>query len=95
MTKSSEKGEENDVPIETPGGADESGDGKTISGEDGPFAIAGSSQTFALDWTTTDHTAADVPLTAMGPGAERFTGVYENTRIYDILEELLFGKSKR
>lgn len=83
------------LTIETPGGADESGDGKTISGEDGPFAIAGSSQTFALDWTTTGHTAADVPLTAMGPGAERFTGVYENTRIHDILEELLFGKSKR
>ncbi|WP_328717960.1 alkaline phosphatase [Geobacillus sp. TFV-3] len=65
------------------------------SSEDGPFAIARSSQTFALDWTTTSHTTADVPLTAMGPGADRFTGIYENTRIHDILEQLLSGKNKR
>ncbi|MGZ0086652.1 alkaline phosphatase [Caldibacillus thermoamylovorans] len=83
------------LTVETPGGTDESGDGKTISGEDGPFSIAHSSQTFALDWTTTGHTAADVPLTAMGPGAERFVGVYENTRIHDILEQVLFAKTRR
>ncbi|WP_339232768.1 alkaline phosphatase [Geobacillus sp. FSL W8-0032] len=83
------------LTVETPGGTDESGDGKTISGEDGPFSIAHSSQTFALDWTTTGHTAADVPLTAMGPGAERFVGVYENTRIHDVLEQVLFAKTRR
>jgi alkaline phosphatase len=36
-----------------------------------------------MDWTTTGHTAVDVPLTAAGPGASRFTGNYENTRVHD------------
>ncbi len=30
----------------------------------------------------TGHTASDVPLSAMGPGAWQFTGVYENTDVF-------------
>ena len=32
-------------------------------------------------WTSTGHTAANVPVFAIGVGAERFTGWYDNTEI--------------
>jgi alkaline phosphatase len=32
--------------------------------------------------TVTGHTASDVPLSASGPGAWQFTGVYENTDVF-------------
>ncbi|GAA3313976.1 hypothetical protein GCM10020331_005420 [Ectobacillus funiculus] len=38
-----------------------------------------------VDWTTDGHTSSDVPLTAMGRGADLFTGVYENTYIHDAI----------
>lgn len=57
--------------------------GGAEGGDDGPFEVAGSpDQEFVLDCSTSDHTAVDVPLAAMGPGAERLEGAYENTRIY-------------
>lgn len=34
-----------------------------------------------IGWTTFDHTAASVPVFAFGPGAERFTGLYDNTEL--------------
>ena len=40
-----------------------------LSGEDGPFKIEGSERLFELDWTTKNHSGADVPITAVGPGA--------------------------
>ena len=36
--------------------------------------------------TSAGHTASDVPLSASGPGAWQFTGVYENT---DVLLKML------
>lgn len=71
---------------------DESGDG--ISAEDGPFNIVGSDDVFYVDWTTSGHTATDIPLTAMGPGAELFSGVYENTDIYSKMMQALGLKAK-
>nr|WP_223879782.1 alkaline phosphatase [Paenibacillus spiritus] len=72
---------------------DESGDG--ISMEDGPFAIAGSKQNFVVDWTTSGHTAVDIPVTAMGPGAQLFTGVFENTEVFSkLLQAQNLGASK-
>lgn len=70
---------------------DESGNGEgdNLSGEDGPFDVANTDYQFVMDWTTTGHTAVDVPLTATGPGAERLTGNYENTHIYDVMAESL------
>jgi alkaline phosphatase len=59
---------------------DESGD---TSAEDGPFPVPGTKQALAVDWTTTGHTGADVPLTAGGPGAGLFAGVYQDTAIHD------------
>jgi alkaline phosphatase len=32
--------------------------------------------------TVAGHTGADVPLSASGPGAWQFTGVYENTDVF-------------
>ena len=59
---------------------DETGDG--ISKEDGPFDIAGSTGKFYVDWTTSGHTAVDVPVTATGKNSVLFSGVYENTEIF-------------
>ncbi|QHW34289.1 alkaline phosphatase [Paenibacillus rhizovicinus] len=66
---------------------DESGDG--ISKEDGPFAIANSKLNFVVDWTTSGHTAVDVPVTVTGTGAELFSGVYENTGIFTRLAQAM------
>lgn len=80
------------LAIETANDTDESGDGKTFSSEDGPFPVAHSEQTFTIDWTTTGHTGVDVPLTAMGPGADKLTGVYENTHIHDVIVQAMRRK---
>ncbi|RAP75109.1 alkaline phosphatase [Paenibacillus montanisoli] len=72
---------------------DESGDG--ISKEDGPFAIAGSEHNFVVDWTTSGHTAVDIPVTAMGKNAELFSGIYENTEIFNKLMQSLGLKHKK
>ena len=69
----------------------ESGEGRTS--EDGPFDVAGSDKRFLVDWTTANHTAEDVPVTAMGPGGENLVGVYENTHIHDAMLDALFGSS--
>lgn len=39
------------------------------------------------------HTATDVPLSAFGPGAELFTGVYDNTDVFFKMARIL-GKSR-
>lgn len=58
--------------------------------DDGPFRVAGTHrQAFEMGWTTTEHTATSVPVTAEGPGAEELVGVYENTHIYDVMENAL------
>lgn len=72
---------------------DESGDG--ISQEDGPFAIAKSKDKFVVDWTTSGHTAVDIPLTAIGKNAELFTGSYENTEVFSKLMQALGLKAKK
>jgi alkaline phosphatase len=69
----------------------ESGAGRTQ--EDGPFRVANSDKKFLVDWTTTNHTAEDVPVTAMGPGGENLVGVYENTHIHNAMISALFGSS--
>ncbi|NUK30041.1 alkaline phosphatase [Parageobacillus sp. VR-IP] len=80
------------LAIETANDTDESRDGKTLSSEDGPLPVAHSEQTFTIDWTTTGHTGVDVPLTAMGPGADKLTGVHENTHIHDVIIQAMRRK---
>lgn len=74
-----------DVPAlqDDPKYPNESGEGRTS--EDGPFDIPGTDKQFVVDWTTANHTAEDVPVTAMGPGSELLSGVYENTYVFDAM----------
>ncbi|GAA2909363.1 alkaline phosphatase [Actinoplanes cyaneus] len=75
--------------VEDPGTGDESGDG--VSAEDGPFPVKGSDLTFNLDWTTGGHSGSDVPVTAIGPRSERFTGKHPNTYVHQVLLDALKG----
>jgi len=74
-----------DVPAlqDNPSYPNEAGEGRTS--EDGPFSVPGTDKQFVVDWTTANHTAEDVPVTAMGPGSELFAGVYENTYVFDAM----------
>lgn len=40
-------------------------------------------------FSTTSHSGVMVPVYAFGPGAENFTGIYENTAIFDKIKKLL------
>lgn len=43
----------------------------------------------AMNFSTGHHTAEPVPVYAYGPGAEQFSGVYQNTEIYEKMKLLL------
>jgi alkaline phosphatase len=47
-----------------------------------PAADGCPADTAAVAHTIAGHTASDVPLSASGPGAWQFTGVYENTDVF-------------
>ncbi|MGW4128782.1 alkaline phosphatase [Amycolatopsis japonica] len=53
--------------------------------QDGPFDVPGSKLQFTVDWTTHDHTGADTPVTAEGPGSARLGGTVENTDVYWVM----------
>lgn len=57
----------------------------TSDHETGGFAINAGSQenNLKVGFTTGSHTAVMIPVFAYGPGAEQFTGVYDNTAIYN------------
>ena len=50
-------------------------------------------RTSSTSWTgrRAGTAAGDVPVTAMGPGAGRFAGVYENTYVHDAMVAALLG----
>lgn len=41
-----------------------------------------------LNFSTTNHSAVMVPVFAFGPGSENFTGIFENTAIFDKMVKL-------
>jgi len=45
---------------------------------------------FKIRWSTSDHTDADIPTTAFGPGSELLSGVYENTHIFYVMKLALW-----
>ena len=45
-----------------------------------------------VGWTTRSHSAAAVPVFAIGVGAERFTGWHDNTEVSKIMLDLVEGK---
>ena len=56
-----------------------------LAGEDGPFPVADADYGFVVGWATTGHTAAPVPITSTGPGAERLSGQLENTDLFSVM----------
>ena len=46
-----------------------------------------------VEWGTTSHTGQDVPVTAVGVGAEMFSGTYDNTQIAVKLRALIMSES--
>ena len=60
----------------------------TLFHEDGPFSENPAAQ-FWVDWTSTNHTADDVPVMAIGPGSAFLAGTYENTHIFEVMRDAL------
>jgi alkaline phosphatase len=58
----------------------------------GPFKIKGTNREFKVDWTTPEHTGGMVPVTAVGPLSELFTGVHQNTHVFDVAEQALLAE---
>ncbi|MFC2063934.1 alkaline phosphatase [Chloroflexota bacterium] len=56
--------------------------------QDGPF-IMPDGQEFFVNWTSVNHTGADVPVTAFGPDAEKFSGTNRNTFVFDVMANFL------
>ena len=75
------------LTIENPDTDDESGDG--LSREDGPFTVKGTNLQVVADWTTGNHTGADTPITASGPGSEPFGHVIDNTDVHDFIKRAM------
>lgn len=63
----------------------------TADHETGGFAVQPGStlNNIEVAFTTKSHTALMIPVFAMGPGAEAFRGIYENTAIFDKIKMAL------
>lgn len=63
----------------------------TADHETGGYALQYGSKMGAIDgaFTSDYHTADLIPVFAYGPGAEAFSGIYENTAIFTKMKELL------
>jgi alkaline phosphatase len=64
----------------------------TADHETGGFTYIGGGpekSQISASFSTKGHTGVMVPVFAYGPGAELFTGIYENTRIFDNMVRLL------
>lgn len=70
----------------------------TADHETGGVTITGGDRlthTVNLSFSTTNHTAVMVPVYAYGPGAEKFSGIYDNTAIFQkIVNSYGFGQLK-
>ena len=60
----------------------------TLLHEDGPFS-ENRGDDFWVDWTSTNHTADDVPVMAVGPGSAALAGTYENTHVFEAMRDAL------
>ncbi len=59
-------------------------------GQDGPFTMLNGTP-FYVTWGTGSHTGADVPTSAQGICADRLSGSYDNTYIFDVMRQALQG----
>ena len=62
---------------------------RTQPGRLGPFLAELTGRRSVIGWTTGGHTAVDVNLYALGPGAERFRGNMPNDRVGVLVAEAL------
>jgi len=70
--------------------ADHETGGVTITGGDMKTGVV------KLSFSTKDHTAVMVPVFAFGPGAENFTGIYDNTELSKKIHEIFrFNEKKK
>jgi alkaline phosphatase len=53
--------------------------------------VHGTDLQVVADWTTGQHTGADTPITAGGPGSEGFDGTIDNTDVHDIIARAMRG----
>jgi alkaline phosphatase len=71
----------------------------TADHETGGFSLTGGDMatgTVEGKFTTGSHTGVMIPVFAFGPGAEQFSGIYENTAIFDkMLSAYSFKGSKK
>ena len=56
--------------------------------EDGPFFMPDATP-FYVNWTTTGHTAADVPVTSSGPWSSTLQGIKQNTEVFFTMRKAL------
>lgn len=64
----------------------------TADHETGGFTLSSDSGDYNKikpTFSTSGHSATMVPVFAYGPGAEKFTGIYQNTAIYDKIRQLV------
>lgn len=63
----------------------------TADHETGGYSIVGEDEEGRLEgrFTTGGHTGDLIPVFAYGPGSEKFSGIYENTAIFDKMKSLL------
>jgi alkaline phosphatase len=59
--------------------------------DSGPFKVKNTSQRFTLDWTTPEHSGVAVQVSAAGPNAELLSGPHDNTWVYTVMHQTLFG----
>ncbi len=72
--------------------ADHETGGLTIVGPRGHLARKG--EMVEVNWATRNHTGADVPIWAQGPGAEFVRGRMDNTEVFSLIERAfgIYGK---
>jgi alkaline phosphatase len=58
------------------------GDGSFL--QDGPYQMPDGTS-FWVDWSSGNHTAAPIPVTASGPFSEMLNGEYHLTRIFETM----------
>lgn len=66
----------------------------TADHETGGFTLASDDSDYNKikpSFSTEGHSATMVPVFAYGPGAEKFGGIYENTKIFDNIKALMIG----
>lgn len=68
------------------GGMSVSTNSTGLESEDGPYYTP-TEEAFYVNWSTTGHTSANVPIRAIGSNSNFFLGTHENIDIFQIMKE--------